>query len=355
MINDNSLTNLLEQQIRESVDRSMQHYVDQVIQELQLDPEWINKIESLINQNFLRKFDEAISLVDVDTLISRNIDSGITRWQDRLTDKFCIRGITDHTTKPQIMINDLGISVINDIESDNLLTRKDSQVKGTLTVNNLAVLGDINVDNRSWDTLATAIAEKTLDSIGADWGEKIKQQVLESAKTSGIDFESIKLGGQFLVNDGRLCDSVTKSNICELAALESLTVKGSSNLGDTVRVSGRRVGVNTEQPDMALSIWDEEVTMSVGKIAAKKGFVGTSRLQNLQIGVNRTGYIEIDTEGLVTVNKLRIGQHRISHADQVPGYAGTKGDIVFNSDPRESAPFAWVCLGNYRWHPLKSA
>lgn len=355
MIDNNSLVNLLEQQIRDSVDRSMQDYVDRIIQELTLDPGWVNKIESLINQNFLRKFDEAISLVDVDTLISRNIDSGIERWQHKLTDKFCMRGITDASTRPEVTINDLGVSVINNIESDGLLARKDAKINGTLTVNNLAVLGDINVDNRSWDVLATAIAEKTLDSIGADWGERLKQQVLESAKTSGIDFASIKLDGQFLVHDGRLCDSVTKSNIRELGALESLTVTGSSNLGDTVRVSGRRVGVNTEQPDMALSVWDEEVTMSMGKISAKKGFIGTSRLQNLTIGVNRAANIEIDVDGLVTVTKLRIGKHRISHDDQVPGYAGTKGDIVFNSDPRESAPFAWVCLGNYRWHPLRSA
>lgn len=355
MINEKSLVDLLGQQIRESVDRSMQEYVDRIIHELTLDQDWVNKIEMLINQNFLRKFDEAISLVDVNSLIARHIDEGIERWQHKLTDKFCLRGITDNSTRPEITISDQGVFVINSVESDSSITRKDSQVKGTLTVNNLAVLGDINVDNRSWDILATSIAEKTLEKIGAEWGEQLKQQVLDLARTSGIDFASVKLGGQFLVYDGRLCDAVVKSNLRELGALESLIVIGSSNLGDTVRVDKKRVGINTEQPDMALSVWDEEVTMSMGKISAKKGFIGTSRLQNLAIGVNRTGHIEIDVDGLVTVNKLRVGKHRIGHADQVPGYAGTKGDIVFNSDPRESEPFAWVCLGNHRWQALRSA
>jgi hypothetical protein len=355
MINDKSLADLLEQQIRDSVDRSMQDYVDRIIQELTLDPVWVGKIETLINQNFLRKFDQAISLIDVDSLVARNIDQGFERWQHRLIDNFSIKGITDNSSKPEIVISDSVVSVANLMETNSFLVKQDSRVDGTLTVKNLAVLGDVNVDNRSWDLLAESIAEKTLEKIGGEWRQQLAQEVLDLAKVSGIEFESVKLQGQNLIHEGRLCDAVTKSNIREIGPLTSLVVTGDANLSDTVQISRQRVGINTDRPDMALSVWDEEVTMSLGKITAKKGFVGTSRLQNLQIGVNRTGYIEIDTEGLVTVNKLRIGQHRISHADQVPGHAGTKGDIVFNSDPKEHAPFAWVCLGNFRWHPLKSA
>lgn len=355
MIDNKALSDLLEEQIRESVDRSMQSYVETIIQELTLDQTWINKIETLINQNFLRRFDQAISMVDINSLISRNIDQGFERWQHRLIDNFSIKGIVDNSVNPEITISDSLVTISNRLETNNSLVNQDAKINGTLTVNNLAVLGEVNVDNRSWDVLAAAIAEKTLEQIAAEWGEQLKREVLDLAKTSGIEFSSVKLNGQFLIHEGRLCDDVTKSNLRELGTLTSLTVTGDVALADTVNINKKRMGVNTDRPDMALSVWDEEVTMSLGKITAKKGFVGTSRLQNLQIGVNRTGYIEIDTEGLVTVNKLRIGQHRISHDDQVPGYAGTKGDIVFNSDPKEHAPFAWVCLGNYRWHPLRSA
>lgn len=355
MIENKGLTDLLEEQIRLSVDRSMQSYVEKIIQELTLDQAWINKLEILINQNFLRRFDQAVSMIDFDSLVARNIDQGFERWQARVIDGFSIKGITDNSSQPQIVITDSTISVANDIEANSSLVKKDSRVNGTLTVNNLAVLGDINVDNRSWDSLAVSIAEKTLEKIGSEWRQQIAQDVLDLARSTGIEFSSVKLQGQPLIHDGRLCDAVTRSNIQELGPLSSLTVTGETNLSDTVQVSKQRVGINTDRPDMALSIWDEEVTMSIGKISSKKAFVGTSRLQNLQIGVNRTGHIEIDVDGLVTVNKLRVGQHRISHDDQIPGYAGTKGDIVFNSDPRENAPFAWVCIGNYRWIPLRSA
>jgi hypothetical protein len=58
---------------------------------------------------------------------------------------------------------------------------------------------------------------------------------------------------------------------------------------------------------------------------------------------------------MTQIKKLRIGVHQIAHDDQVPGWSGTKGDIVFNSNFNNDRVFAWVCLGNYKWQPLKSA
>ena len=43
----------------------------------------------------------------------------------------------------------------------------------------------------------------------------------------------------------------------------------------------------------------------------------------------------------------------ISHSQQLPGWAGTRGDVVFNSNPQEDAAFAWMCTGNFNWMELK--
>ena len=50
-----------------------------------------------------------------------------------------------------------------------------------------------------------------------------------------------------------------------------------------------------------------------------------------------------------------LGLHRISHDSQVPGWSGTRGDLVFNTSPGADRVFAWVCLGAHRWQTLKSA
>ena len=115
------------------------------------------------------------------------------------------------------------------------------------------------------------------------------------------------------------------------------------------------MGINTDAPDLALSIWDEEINLSLGKLKSNTAWIGTSRLQDLAIGVNGIASIMVNKEGLVTVKELRLGRHRISHADQVPGWSGTKGDLVINSDPKSEAPFGWICLGTFRWQPLRSA
>ena len=105
---------------------------------------------------------------------------------------------------------------------------------------------------------------------------------------------------------------------------------------------------------MALSVWDEEIALVAGKLKQNHAYLGTARSQNFSLGVARKPYLEIDTDGLTTVKNFRIDRHRISFATQVPGYSGTRGDLVFNSDPNDGQPFAWVCLGTFRWQPLKA-
>jgi hypothetical protein len=131
-------------------------------------------------------------------------------------------------------------------------------------------------------------------------------------------------------------------------------VSGAVDLAETVHVRPRRLGINTLDPEMALSVWDEEVAMVAGKLRQNHAFLGTARQQTFSLGVNRKAWLDIDTDGLVSVKNFRIDRHRISFASQVPGYSGTRGDIVFNSDPNDAQPFAWVCLGAFRWQPLKA-
>jgi len=179
--------------------------------------------------------------------------------------------------------------------------------------------------------------------------------VLEAAKTQGIEFQDVIVRGMPVVQDGTLNSAIRHSQLESVGTLDRLSVSGDADLATTMHVRNRRVGINTLDPEMALSLWDEEVTVVAGKLKQGHAFLGTARSQNFSLGVNRKPYLEIDAEGLITVKNFRIDRHRVSFAAQVPGYSGTRGDLVFNSDPNDGQPFAWVCLGAFRWQPLRAA
>lgn len=355
MIESDTLAAVIEKQIKQAVDRSMEGYVEKTITSLTLDPAWLFKIENLINQNFMRRFDEKISAVDVSTMIAQHIDAGIDRFQARFKENFRTNGILDAATKNELAVSNDMVVVQSTLVTRDLAVDNGARFKGSVDIQDLTVRGTINTDNQSWDDIATRAGDKVMASLTEQWKSELVQQVLNAAKTSGIDFANIRINGEELVTGNTLSAKVLETSIETTGVLKNLKVAGHTELNNTLTVNQRRVGINTQDPEMALSVWDEEVSLIAGKLAPQKAFVGTSRMTGLALGINRVPQIEIDIDGLTTVKKLRVGQHRISHESQVPGYSGTKGDIVFNSDPKPGSAFAWVCLGGFKWQSLKSA
>ena len=355
MIEASTLAAVIERQIRDAVDQSIEGYVETTIAQLTLDPAWVAKIENLVNQNFARKFTERLSMLDVSGLIKSHIDEGFDKYREKLVKEFTTAGVSDIASDTELEVCDELVRVRHRLVANETFVEQDAKVRGTLDVNNLCVRGSINTDNRSWNELSNVIKQQVLQGINDEWKQSLVQQVLDLAITQGIDFSDVKIDGTTLVSGNTLSHKITETSIQKTGTLRDLVVEGNTKLNETLNVNRRRVGINTTDPEMALSIWDEEVSIIAGKIAPQRGFIGTSRMTPLSIGVNRVSAIDIDTDGLVAVKKLRIGQHRMSHESQVPGYSGTRGDIVFNSDPKPDAPFAWVCLGGFKWQSLKSA
>jgi hypothetical protein len=335
--------------ITQSIDNGIQNLVNTAIDNLVIDFEWQNKIERSVNQLMTTRLGDRLADVDLNSLIVSHIDAGIDRWQDRLKQDFRTRGIADQANDIELTVMD-GVVVV-----ENDFVAKKVQVTNDLTVNNLVVSGTINTDNRSWDELKDVISQKVLTAATDKWRQELVDQVVEQSRTTGINFDSVLIDNQPLIENNTLSNTVVDSHLQSTGTLRSLKVAGAAQFGQTMHVAGRRVGINTQDPEMALSVWDEEVSIIAGKLSKQQAFVGTARLQNLAIGVNRIPQIEIDTDGLTTIKQLRVGRHRISHATAVPGYSGTRGDLVLNSDPKPGTPFAWVCLGSFQWQSLHSA
>jgi hypothetical protein len=341
-------------EIVRAIDSAVAQEIAGTIEQLTLDPAWIAKIETLINQNYLRRVSELVSEIDLNSTVKSLIDDSVDRWQDRLKQDFSTRGIRDTAETLELTITPGHVTVANHLTCQDSVVLGRAQVQGSLEVKDLVLLGTINTDNLSWNELSNKIAQDTLTMITDQWRQDLVADVLDIAKTQGIAFDDVMIKGSSLVKDGVLNPAIRHSQLETVGNLSRLSVAGTVDLHETVHVRPRRLGVNTSDPEMALSVWDEEVVVVTGKWKQNHAFLGTARQQNLSLGVNRKAWLDIDTDGLVSVKNFRIDRHRISFAAQVPGYSGTRGDIVFNSDPNDGQPFAWVCLGAFRWQPLKA-
>jgi hypothetical protein len=335
--------------IQQMIDQVVQDKIIDAIDKLGQDLMWLEKIERQINQAVVQRTVASISSIDIRSVIRDCVDENMTGVHQQLLENFSSTGIDDQATTCQLTIMDEATVV------ENQLTVNKLESMSSIKTKDLVVTGSINTDNRAWNTLAEVISDKTLNQLSDKWQAELVSKVAEEIKTKGIEFNRVTVDGQFLVNGNRLAPKITHTSIETVGHLIDLTVRGETDLNDTVNIKRKRMGINTKDPEMALSVWDEEVSIIIGKHKAKQAYIGTNRDQGIVIGVNRLPQIELDTDGLTTVKKLRVGVHRIGHEPVVPGYSGTKGDIVFNSSPTPDRVFAWVCLGGHKWQTLKSA
>jgi hypothetical protein len=331
-------------QIKQAVNDSTQEIIQAAINELTLDAVWLEKIEKLISQQTTQRVLASLSSVDIRPIIKASVDNTIESLKVSL-----FQSIHSEAESVELSVLDKNVVV------ENTLTARNISAVDTVTVQNLVVTGTVDTQNKCWDELSTAISKKTLDSVDQAWRESLIQSVKQSITQQGIDFDSVTINGQRLLSGDTLSHAITESNLKSTGTLRKLVVEGNTKLNETVNVNRKRVGINTEEPDMALSLWDEEVAISVGKFKAQTAYIGTVRKQAVSIGVNRTPAIEIDDTGLTAVKKIQVGLHRISHATEVPNYSGTRGDIVFNANPTlENSVFAWQCLGGFKWKVIRA-
>jgi hypothetical protein len=333
--------------VRLAVDQAVENTVSDAIDQLSQDLAWVEKVQQLANQVMVQRTVAQLSSIDIASVINQRVDENIDRFYNKLLENFSTNGIRDQATQCQLTIMD------DTTVFENRLTARNIDAVDTLTVADLVVSGTINTDNPSWDLLAESISEKTMNQLTDQWKLGLIKDVTQSIQDHGIKFDTVFVGDEPLVKDHSLSRKITDTNIQKVGVLRSLDVHGETHLNNTVSVLNRRLGINTQEPEMALSVWDEEVSVVIGKNKTNQAYIGTNRDHGVAIGVNRVSQIEIDTEGLTTIKQLRVGSHRIGHSTEVPGWAGTRGDIIFNSNPGSDRAFAWVCLGSYKWQTLK--
>lgn len=335
--------------VRQLLDRAVEDNILSAVTNLGNDHAWLEKIETLINQAVVQRTLARLGSIDIASIIKERVDENMVLFRQELLKNFASTGIDDHASTTQLTVMDENTVV------ENKLTAKDIESVNSVVTKDLVVKGSINVDNASWDVLANEISAKTLRQLNDEFRDLLVEQVRTRIKSHGIDFDEITLDGRYLVKDGELSSAITRSNLEEVGLLKTLRVASTSEFNRTLKVLRGRVGINTEEPDFALSIWDEEVQVAVSKYKNQEAYIGTARPQALNIGVNRDPQITIEVDGTTAIKKLRVAQYQIGHSDTVPNWSGTRGDVIFNNLPTpDNHVFAWVCLGGYKWKVVRA-
>jgi len=284
-----------------------------------------------------------------------SIDNNVNKIiADKIADQFsnAFDGTAIHTESTQ-----RELSVLQDlVVIENGLVARSATIKERIVANEvfvdtLNVTGTVDTDSLAWAPLASKIKTDVITSVMVDSKQAMIDAVIADA--DNIDFTQILLNGNVVLGGNTLGKQITTSNLQNVGQLTDLTVKGETSLAGTVYANAGRVGINTESPSSALDVWDEEVAISIGKGSAQTAFIGTSRSQDLTIGVNQRADVHIDNSGTVTVQKLKVGENTISFSNSVPNYSGKPGDLVINTGNVVDEVFGWRCTHDFSWQVLK--
>lgn len=197
---------------------------------------------------------------------------------------------------------------------------------------------------------------------------------LDLAKGRSISVNNVKL-----LDEKELGPTITKSNLREVGRLKGLIVDGSVSIDQYIVYNNvtNRLGLGTESPNGALSVSEDGVEIVIGSKNGAKAFIGTHASHNLELGVDNTARITVETSGNIVLGNYNAGPSKVNvlgtlsvnvtnpdpraalHVngaikfnekihlhDRAAPTSGTfnTGDIVWNSNPQPGKFVGWVCV-----------
>ena len=302
-----TIQKLLEQELQAKIHTSLQPYMKS-IQERALE-----RIDAVISEIVNQKL-QTIDFPDSSIPASKININGLRISKSAIQDHVFGSGIEDIADTVQLTVMDGAVVVENEVVA--------SSVKATTVTADTLIVKDFATDQ--------------------PWYATMKQDVLASVPKPETpkdwSFKIAEMDAKIQVNADR-------------NQLKELEVSGEALLSDVLYTTpgNKRVGINTMEPSDALTVWDQETEVVIGKHASQEGYIGTRRRQDLNIGANNQVGITVRSDGTVALNKLELQGKVISSGDTIPGHAAKRGDIVLNTKPSVGGYIGWVCLDGLRW------
>lgn len=185
---------------------------------------------------------------------------------------------------------------------------------------NLAVAGTITADTLNVKHLVTesgSLAEvgqwqgaAETDIVGKGftwtWGSGSTALMYRNGNrlwtNSDIDLDAsntYKIDNITVLSASELAPQISKSNLRQIGNLNSLTVLGNANLGEFAyfNSSNSRLGINTDQPNAAISIIENDVEIAIGSPSNGYANIGTYSNHDLEIITDNTTRIVVQSNG----------------------------------------------------------
>lgn len=206
------------------------------------------------------------------------------------------------------------VSIGYNLKVEGTITADTFNVKNLVTEQgSLASVGD-------W----TYNTEEELNGKGFNWtwGGGNTTLVYRSGKlwsNSSIDLKdgnSFMIDGLPVISAKELGPQITKSNLKEIGTLRNLTVTGDAEIGQFAVFNSTfgRLGLNTSEPNSALSIADNDIEIVLGSPDYGQAFIGTYTNHDLSIGVDNTAAFTIkNTGGVVFGNSMSKNANVVVH------------------------------------------
>lgn len=236
-------------------------------------------IEDLATQTTLRISNERVI---VDKIRTKELEGEIT-VQGSLSTTGSIRVAED------LIVN--GKLIVNGVETAAALTAPTAPVASLQSTFEGANIGEFDNKGLVWNT----------DDMTYQFVFKAEPQRLYSSETIDVHKSAkYQIGGIDVLLRDRLGAGILHSNLRSVGTLQSLNVTGPSTLSETVFIGSlNRVGINTDQPNGTLGVVTDDVEIIIGSNGVGRGYVGTYRNQALELGVDNSARITIQTDGQV--------------------------------------------------------
>lgn len=318
--------------------------------------------------------------------------------------QFSSAGIKDESTKSILLVNDDGISVdvINVSKlTGNVNVEGSLHVGGEITAEKLHV-NEITADIRQERSTPLEFVETETDKIygkGLQWqsDQPTKYFVLRPSpdrlfSSEQLDLakdKSYSINKNLVLSESELGPSVRSSHLTKVGVLKNLSVQGDFKVDDFLFWNSdvMRLGIGNEEPNGMLSLTSLESEFIIDP-EGENIRIGSWTTDDIEfitddtarIQITKTGHIHLGPKGQnlsnVTVNgKLGIGVNNVKddvslhtagpiRFDNKKFEVGTgipqaghysKGDIVWNSEPKPTGFIGWVCIreGNPgTWKPF---
>lgn len=331
------ITELVEQTVQERFESgAFQQYISDTIKQhvngVNISDTAIARLEQKGQAVLQQHMPRVVQLVQdrVDTVLGQTVDQKLKNFAfpERSIDPKLIDVSKLSLTRANI--SDFGTTDgIEDLATSVQLTIMD----GTVVVEDTLISRTVQTDT----LIAKDIAKDQ------PWVKQLKQEILDSIPVAPTPKD---WSWEIAQTEAKIDVAIKRQG-----QLKELEVTGEASLSDVLYTTpgNRRVGINTMEPSDALTVWDNETEVVIGKHKAQEGYIGTRRRQDLNIGANNKVGIVVRSDGSVIIDKLVLNERAISTNDTIPGTAAKRGDIVLNTKPEVGKYLGWVCIDGIRW------